>query len=181
MMVEAGGTPKSFEFYAEGAPKVDEAVLASGLEASKQWIKESIGLQRQLVASVISTHGPITALAFTPVHDYGDDVFAAVERRRARAVEGGHDRSQGRAQRGDRRGHRPHRRRVGRHLGEPGSFAGREREIREAVRSLTKKLVRKRIVEEGVRIDGRGLSDLRPVSAEVGVLPTAQLWSLPAW
>ena len=56
---------------------------------------------------------------------------------------------------------------------EPGSFAGREREIREAVRSLTKKLVRKRIVEEGVRIDGRGLSDLRPVSAEVGVLPTA--------
>ena len=79
MMVEAGGTPKSFEFYAEGAPKVDEAVLANGLEASKQWIKESIGLQRQLVASVISTHGPITALAFTPVHDYGDDVFAAVE------------------------------------------------------------------------------------------------------
>ena len=38
MMVEAGGTLKSFEFYAEGAPKVDEAVLANGLEASKQWI-----------------------------------------------------------------------------------------------------------------------------------------------
>ena len=55
----------------------------------------------------------------------------------------------------------------------PGEFAGREREIKEAVRSLTKKLVRKRIVDEGVRIDGRGLTDLRPVSAEVGVLPTA--------
>ena len=55
----------------------------------------------------------------------------------------------------------------------PGEFAGREKEIKEAVRSLTKKLVRKRIVEEGVRIDGRGLADLRPVSAEVGVLPTA--------
>ncbi len=55
----------------------------------------------------------------------------------------------------------------------PGEFAGREREIKDAVLKLTKKLVRKRIVEEGVRIDGRGLSDLRPLSAEVGVLPTA--------
>ena len=41
------------------------------------------------------------------------------------------------------------------------------------MRSLTKKLVRKRIVDEGVRIDGRGPRDLRPLSAEVGVLPTA--------
>ena len=47
----------------------------------------------------------------------------------------------------------------------PGEFAGREREIKDAVLKLTKKLVRKRIVEEGVRIDGRGVADLRPVSA----------------
>jgi len=40
MMVEAGGTSKSFAYYADGAPKVDEAVLASGLEACKVWIKE---------------------------------------------------------------------------------------------------------------------------------------------
>src|SRR5918995_1903049 len=59
MMVEAGGTEKSFAYYAEGAPKVDEAVLAGGLEACKVWIKESIALQRQLVASVVSTTGPI--------------------------------------------------------------------------------------------------------------------------
>ncbi len=59
MMVEAGGTAKSFEYYAAGAPKVDEKALAGGLEACKVWIKESIALQRQLVASVIATHGPI--------------------------------------------------------------------------------------------------------------------------
>src|SRR5262249_34852070 len=52
-------------------------------------------------------------------------------------------------------------------------FEGREKEIKAAVRSLTKKLVRKRIVEKGVRIDGRGPSDIRPLSAEVGVIPTA--------
>ncbi|HWM21428.1 MAG TPA: polyribonucleotide nucleotidyltransferase, partial [Ilumatobacteraceae bacterium] len=55
----------------------------------------------------------------------------------------------------------------------PGELAGREKEVKEAVRSLTKKLVRRRIVDEGARIDGRGPTDLRPVSAEVGVLPTA--------
>src|SRR5207237_9492659 len=49
----------------------------------------------------------------------------------------------------------------------------REKESKAAVRSLTKQLVRKRIVEDGQRIDGRGVRDLRPVSAEVGVIPTA--------
>ena len=37
-------------------------------------------MQRQLVASVISTHGPIEPLPFTPVADFGVDVLAAVER-----------------------------------------------------------------------------------------------------
>ncbi len=93
MMVEAGGSEKSFQYYEEGAPKVDEAVLASGLEASKQLIKESIGLQRQLVASVIATHGPITPIAFTPVVDYTADVFDAVERVATdKLVRRGHDR-----------------------------------------------------------------------------------------
>ena len=59
--------------------EVDEAVLASGLDASKTWIRESIQLQRQLVASVISTHGPIESLPFTPVADFGADVLAAVD------------------------------------------------------------------------------------------------------
>ena len=46
------------------------------------WIKESIALQRQLVAAVIATDGPITPMAFTPVLDYTPEVFAAVEGRR---------------------------------------------------------------------------------------------------
>jgi polyribonucleotide nucleotidyltransferase len=46
MMVEAGGTEKSWSYYETGAPKVTEEVLAAGLEASKQWIRESINLQR---------------------------------------------------------------------------------------------------------------------------------------
>ena len=49
MMVEAGGTAKSFEYYADGAPKVDEKVLAGGLEACKVWIKESIALAQGIM------------------------------------------------------------------------------------------------------------------------------------
>ena len=41
-MVEAGGTEASWPAFEDGAPKVDEDVLAGGLEAAKQWILESI-------------------------------------------------------------------------------------------------------------------------------------------
>ena len=59
-------------------------------------------------------------------------------------------------------------------IDDPGpEFPEREREIKAAVKSLTKKLVRKRIVDEGLRIDGRTTADIRPLSAEVGLFPTA--------
>ena len=171
MMVEAGGTEKSFDFYAAGAPKVDEAVLAGGLEASKKWIKESISLQRQLVASVISSKGPIAPLSYTPILDYTDEVYAAVANIAkpllAEAVKI--------ARKADRNAATDDAaaRAVSQLCGEGAPFAGRDKEVKEAVRSLTKELVRKRIVDEGIRIDGRGPRDLRPVSAEVGVLPSA--------
>ena len=174
MMVEAGGTPKSFQYYDEGAPKVDEAVLAGGLEACKTWIKESIGLQRQLVASVVATTGPIEPLPFVPVLDYQPEVFAAVERiatdemSHAATISAKAERNALIDLAADKA--------VTELCGTddaPGELAGREHEVREAIRALSKKLVRSRIVNEGTRIDGRGLAELRPVTAEVGVLPTA--------
>ncbi len=171
MMVEAGGTEKSFYYYDDGAPRVDEAVLADGLEACKVWIKESIALQRQLVASVIATKGPITPLAFTPVVDYTPEVFAAVEAlvsadvAEAVKIAGKADRNAATDAAAAKA--------VEALCAETAEFAGQEKAVKEAVRSLTKKLVRKRIVSEGLRIDGRRTTDLRPVSAEVGVLPTA--------
>src|SRR5271154_3512981 len=59
MVVEAGGTERSWQYYEAGAPRVTEEVLAEGLEAAKTWIRESILLQRQLVAEVVAAHGPI--------------------------------------------------------------------------------------------------------------------------
>jgi polyribonucleotide nucleotidyltransferase len=50
-------------------------------------------------------------------------------------------------------------------------FEGREKELSAAHRALTKKLVRQRILRDKVRIDGRGLADIRTLSAEVEVIP----------
>ena len=170
MMVEAGGTAKSFAYYDGGAPKVDEAVLASGLEACKVWIKESIGLQRQLVASVVATRGPIKPMEYIVSADYGQDVLDAVAPladglKSAVAIAGKAERNAATDAVAAAA--------IAELAAAGGAFAGREREIKEAVRSLTKKAVRKRIVDEGMRIDGRGPRDLRPLSSEVGVLPTA--------
>jgi polyribonucleotide nucleotidyltransferase len=52
-----------------------------------------------------------------------------------------------------------------------GQFEGREKEISGAYRSVTKKLVRERIIRDRVRIDGRGVTDIRALSAEVDVVP----------
>ncbi len=171
MMVEAGGTAKSFDYYAAGAPKVDEKALAGGLEACKVWIKESISLQRQLVASVIATRGPIVAMSYTPQLDYTPEVLDAV----AGVVSEGVAKAITISAKADRNAatDAAAAEAIEALCGEGAPFAGREREVKEAVRSLTKKAVRKRIVDEGLRIDGRGPRDLRPLSSEVTVLPTA--------
>jgi len=50
-------------------------------------------------------------------------------------------------------------------------FEGREKELSAALRSVTKNSVRQRVLTDGVRIDGRGLADIRTLSAEVDVIP----------
>ncbi|HMD11069.1 MAG TPA: polyribonucleotide nucleotidyltransferase, partial [Marmoricola sp.] len=50
-------------------------------------------------------------------------------------------------------------------------FEGREKELSAAFRSLNKSLVRDRVLRDKVRMDGRGLADIRPLHAEVGVIP----------
>ena len=44
-------------------------------------------------------------------------------------------------------------------------------DIGEALYKLQKKTVRKLILEEGKRVDGRGIYDIRPLSCEVGLIP----------
>ena len=173
MMVEAGGTEQSWQFYEAGAPKVTEEVLAEGLEAAKTWIRESINLQRQLVARFTESRGPIEAIAFTTFTDYGDDVWARVQEHATEQV----SKVVAIADKAERNARTDEvTSAVVAELA--AEFPEREREIVAAVRALNKKLVRKRIVDEGLRIDGRGTSDIRPLSAEVDLFPTAHGSSL---
>ena len=164
MMVEAGATEEAWKHYEAGAPKVTEEVVADGLEAAKTWIRESIDLQRQLVDAA----GSKPPLAFTAQVDYGDDVWEAV---RAAGTEllAAASTIVGKAERNAAVDEAE-----AKVIADLGStFEGRQKEIKAAMRSLNKQIVRRRIVEEGVRIDGRGPTDIRSLSAEVGVVPTA--------
>ncbi len=167
MMVEAGGTANTWELYEAGTPKVDEDVLAGGLEASKTWIREVIKIQQEL----IEAFGPVEKMDPPVTIDYTDEIFAAVEATGAERIAA----TQTIADKADRQAAESDLAaslidEVGARFSETPDAA---RQIKAAIRSITKAEVRKRIVEEGLRIDGRGTSELRPLSAEVGVIPTA--------
>jgi polyribonucleotide nucleotidyltransferase len=167
-MVEAGGTEASWPAFQEGAPKVDEAVLASGLEASKAFIRQAVQMQRQLVEAA---GGKKPILEYTAQADYAPEILEAVEKAgadRIADVQKIADKTERLKAEGDLRAE----------LIEQllPQFADErpdaEKELKAAYRSITKATVRRRIVEEGVRIDGRGPADIRPLSSEVAVLPS---------
>ena len=171
MMVEAGGSENAFYFYAEGAKKVTEEVLGDALQACKVWIKESIALQRQLVASVIATNGPIEEMKWTPVLDYTPEIMDAVEKFSTEAMKPAVTIS-AKAER-NAAVDEVSAAAIAQFCGDEGEFPGQSKMVKEAVRSLMKKVMRRRVLDDGIRIDGRAPADLREVSAEVGVLPTA--------
>jgi polyribonucleotide nucleotidyltransferase len=165
MMVEAGGTENSWPAFENGSPKVDEDVVADGLEAAKTWIRESIVLQRELASEV----GTKDEMPYTVSVDYSPEVYAAVEevgRDRVQATQLIADKAERLEAEANARAEI-----IEQLLPRFAELDDAESQIKASVRSLTKALVRKRIVEEGVRIDGRGPKDIRPLSSEVGILP----------
>ncbi len=161
MMVEAEATPQALSLIASGAPKPTEEVVASGLEAAKPAIRELCRAQSEL-AEVAAK--PV--LEYPVFLDYQDDVYAAVadaakgELAEALKIAGKADREEAldrvKAKTVELVG---------------AQFEGREKEVSAAFRSVTKSEVRNRVLRDQVRMDGRGPRDIRPLSAEVGVLP----------
>ncbi len=163
MMVEAEATDKVIELIAGGAGAPTEAVVAEGLEAAKPFIAALCDAQQALAEAAAK---PVADYPVFP--DYQDDVFYAVssvatdELSKALTIAGKEERD-------DRTNEIKVE--VLERLGE--TYAGREKEIGAAYRSLTKKLVRQRILTDHFRIDGRGVTDIRALSAEVAVVPRA--------
>src|SRR6476661_4491761 len=163
MMVEAEATDNVIDLIAGGAGAPTESVVAEGLEAAKPFIAALCAAQQELADKAAK---PTAEYPVFP--DYQDDVFYAVssvatdELSKALTIAGKEERN-------DRTDEIKVE--VLERLSE--TYAGREKEIGAAYRSLTKKLVRQRILTDHFRIDGRGITDIRALSAEVAVIPRA--------
>jgi polyribonucleotide nucleotidyltransferase len=161
MMVEAEATEQTWNLVRSGTQAPTEEVVAGGLDAAKPFIKQLCEAQVELAKQAAK---PVQD--FPIFLDYEDDVFAAVEAAAsgdlaaALTIAGKQEREE--------------------RLDEikdavltsvAPSFEGREKELGAAFRSVTKKIVRERVLRDKVRIDGRGLSDIRSLVAEVDVIP----------
>jgi polyribonucleotide nucleotidyltransferase len=161
MMVEAEATPHAIKLIQAGAVAPTEEVVASGLEAAKPAIRELCRAQSELAEVAAKP------VADYPVFlDYQDDVFTAV----SQAVRGETAEALKIAAKTERE-EALDRIKAKAHELLDAQFEGREKEISAAFRALTKSEVRARVLRDQVRIDGRGPRDIRPLSAQVGVLP----------
>jgi polyribonucleotide nucleotidyltransferase len=161
MMVEAEATEHTIELIAGGATKPTEEVVAAGLEAAKPFIAELCRAQSELAANAAKP-----GVEFPVFLDYSDDVYSAVENEVAGELADAltiADKQHREARLDELKNH------VKEALSE--RFVGRIHEISPAFRAVTKKLVRRRILRDKVRIDGRGVADIRTLSAEVEVVP----------
>ncbi|MGO1853187.1 MAG: polyribonucleotide nucleotidyltransferase [Microbacteriaceae bacterium] len=167
MMVEAEATENSWNLIKGGAVKPSEDVVAAGLEAAKPFLKQLVQAQAEMAAHSSKELGvyPVFPAYEQATFDFvaasatadlekvyqiadkqerqtaDDEVKDRVKAEVAAAIEAGTL---------------------------PASAAG---EVSGAYKSVTKGIVRGRILSEGVRMDGRGLADIRPLDAEVQVIP----------
>jgi polyribonucleotide nucleotidyltransferase len=162
MMVEAEATDNSWNLIKEqGATAPTEEVVSEGLEAAKPFIKALCEAQADLAARAAKP-----TVEFPVFLDYQDDVYAAVEAAAAEKLAAVFQIAD-KQERDD----------AADVLKDEviaslaGQFEGREKELSAAFRSVTKQVVRQRILKDQIRIDGRGLTDIRQLTAEVEVLP----------
>ena len=162
MMVEAEATTAAWHLIKDdGKTAPTEEIVAQGLEAAKPFIKVLCEAQQQLADAAAKP-----TAEFPRFLDYQDDVLQAVtdlvsdELGQALTIAAKQERETELDRIKDSAKEKL-----------AGQFEGREKEISAAYRSVTKALVRQRILRDKVRIDGRGLSDIRTLSAEVEVLP----------
>ncbi|OFP22963.1 polyribonucleotide nucleotidyltransferase [Corynebacterium sp. HMSC066C02] len=173
MMVEAGAGVNVAERIKEGAPAPQESTVAEGLEAAKPFIKSLCEAQAGLAerAAKETQEFPL----FPP---YGDDVYAAVEKAASKKLEklltipGKQDRDDATNE---------YMEQVEAKLIEDFDDldeADASKQIRNAFNAVMKDIVRTKILTEGFRIDGRGVTDIRDLGVEVDLIPRAHGSSL---
>ena len=161
MMVEAEATVKTIELIKGGATVPTEEIVGQGLEAAKPFIRTLCEAQLALAKLAAKPTGE-----FPVFLDYQDDIYAVIEKAakddlaKALTIAGKQERETKLDE-------------INKAVTEKITvdFPERTKEISAALRSVTKKLVRQRVLRDKIRIDGRGLRDIRALTAEVEVIP----------
>src|SRR3954447_3727933 len=167
MMVEAEATEGSWELIRGGATKPDETVVAQGLEASKPFLKQLIQAQQSIAAQAgraiqgsplsppyqQATYDAVAGLAY-------DDLKGVYQIADKQERQNADDELKDRV-----KGH------IAAEVEAERLPASANAEVSAAYKSVSKKVMRTRVLTEGVRIDGRGLTDIRALDAEVQVIP----------
>ncbi len=167
MMVEAEATDSSWNLIKAGATKPSEEVVAEGLEAAKPFLVQLVEAQNAVASTAAKPVRDFPVfLAYSPeVYDFVagrayDDLVGvyqiADKIERQDADDAVKDRVKAELLAAVEAGELP---------------AVATLEFAAAYKAVTKKIVRGRILTEGVRMDGRGLADIRPLDAEVQVIP----------
>ncbi|MCS6558254.1 polyribonucleotide nucleotidyltransferase [Curtobacterium flaccumfaciens] len=167
MMVEAEATEHAWDLIQGGATKPDEAIVAQGLEAAKPFLKSLVDAQAKLAAQSAKEIQDFPV--FPP---YAPEVYSAVEAL-ALSELGDVYKIAAKTERQD--ADDALKSRVKAAIAEQvtaGSLPEvANSQVGAAYKSVTKKVVRGRILTEQIRMDGRGLADIRPLDAEVAVIP----------
>ena len=166
MMVEAESTPETLKLIADETAAPSRRPRTRWPRVSRRPSRSSACCARRSSGSPPRRAATAPSAEYPIFVDYAEDVYEAVAREvsdelaQALTIAGKHERE---AETDRVKALAKEK------LAE--QFEGREKEISAAFRSLTKKLVRERVIRDGVRIDGRGLTDIRPLSAQAHVLP----------
>lgn len=165
MMVEAGAGVNVMKLVADGAPTPTEATVAEGLEAAKPYIKTLCEAQNVLAEKTAKE-----AQEFPLFPAYSDEVFDAVEKKASKKLAKLLTIA-GKAERDDATNE--YMEEIEENLLSSFTAEDASKQIRAAYNALMKQIVREKILTEGFRIDGRGVTDIRDLGVEVELIPRA--------
>jgi polyribonucleotide nucleotidyltransferase len=162
MMVEAEASENSMDLIAAGAKAPSEDVVSEGLEAAKPFIKALVKAQADLAA--VAAKPTADYPTFLP---YTDEVYAAVESAAGAQLAKVYQI----ADKVERQDADDALKAETKAALESKLDESQMAQFSAAYKSVTKKIMRTRVLKEGIRIDGRGLKDIRQITAETHPLP----------
>ena len=168
VMVEAGASDNAFEKIDAGSKAPSEELVADGIDSSKQFISELIAAQAELVSK---NEVPVTDWPL--VEDFSKELKSDIEDSYKSEVENITSITD-RKERSNKQSELEEQV-VEKYINEEEDNT---KAIKLAFKSLVKNVVRDRVISGGPRLDGRSPTNIREISAEIGLLPTVHGSSL---